>query len=75
MEFKKVMNVRADQLYDAILDSISYEAKISKKKIVKGFSYTKEMKTKMSAKGNILVTIEDLEENRIYAARFSSAQG
>lgn len=75
MEFKKVMNVRADQLYDAILDSISYEAKISKKKVVKGFSYTKEMKTKMSAKGNILVTIEDLEENRIYAARFSSAQG
>lgn len=48
---------------------------LTKKDIVKDYSYRKKLKNKLGREGDVKVTIEEFRENEKYTARFKSNQG
>lgn len=81
MELKERLNVSAEAFFDAVVQSVVYDAGNAQQKTVteadlkKGYSYKKTMKNQLGQKGNVLVTIDEFERPVRYAVSFESRQG
>lgn len=81
IEVKEALNIPAQQFYQYILKSVEHdindnvETPLTADQLVPGFEYVKQLRTKISTKGNVRVIIEKLELNHSYRARFSSNLG
>lgn len=81
MEVNLAMDVTAKELFDVITASLEYDIKTSTGKTVHlrnikpGYTYTKHLNSKMGHGTKVQVTIEELTEPFVYAAKFDSQTG
>jgi len=81
MEVSRIIEGSKKQLFSILMNSLLEDIKLSQEKEVKledigkGYSYKKQLKTKVGKEGRIKVTITQLEIPVIYEATFESAQG
>lgn len=81
MEVTRVIEGSKEKLFTILMDSLLEDISETQGKQVKledigkGYSYKKQLKTKVGKEGLIRVTITQLEVPSIYEATFESAQG
>ena len=81
VEVSEILSVDANDFFDAITQSVVYDAcqatgkKIRKSHLKKGFSYTKKVKNSLGKKENAHVCILEYDEPVIYKVKFEVSTG
>lgn len=81
VEVSKILSVSADDFFDAITESVVYDAcqatgkNIRKSHLKKGFSYSKKIKNSFGKKEDSKVIIQEFEPPLIYKVKFEGSTG
>ena len=81
VEVSETLNVSASDFFDAIIESVVYDAcqatgkNIRKSHLKKGFSYSKKIKNSFGKKENSSVVIQEFKAPSIYKVKFEGSTG
>lgn len=81
VEVNEILNVSAKDFFDAITESVVYDAcqatgkNIRKSQLKKGFSYSKKIKNSFGKKEDSKVVIQEFEAPLIYKVKFEGSTG
>lgn len=81
VEVSETLDVSASDFFDAIIESVVYDAcqatgkNIRKSHLKKGFSYSKKIKNSFGKKENSRVVIQEFEAPSIYKVKFEGSTG
>lgn len=80
MTYETIMNVRAEALYDKLIESLVYEIKaatgnreVKAKTIKTGYFYINKLRTKTGSANTVKVTFDKIERPRIILMTFAGA--
>jgi len=81
MKLISEMNVRADALFEVLIQSLKHDIaqatgkEVSRKDLVAGFTYDKMMMSKLGKSSPATATIVDLTEPTVYHMKFTNNKG